>query len=92
MGDIQQIGTLIHVRYAIVLLLAAVTQVSHSLCIVAPGRCLQRVVLSTIGPRAPFSTVLGNPLESRRHEGQSVKLKLDMHTEKLTLSLWAASR
>lgn len=29
---------------------------AHSLCISAPGRCLQPVVLSTIGPPAPLNT------------------------------------
>lgn len=37
---------------------AAIPESGHSLCTVAPGRCLQPAVLSTIGPPAPFSTVL----------------------------------
>lgn len=55
---------------------AAITEliVSHSLCIVAPGKYLQRVVLSTIGPLAPFNTVLRKRLSGETCEGQSISL------------------
>lgn len=58
------------VTYFHLSVLSAVTKltVHHSLCIVTPGKCLQRAVLSTIGPLAPFNTVLWKPLKGNTRE------------------------